>query len=675
MKKRVIAFTLAAAMSLTCLAGCDLVTTDNEKDMKQVVAEIDISQSEEFTEDYAAYVDVIGEETVSKRDLVAYFINSGYTYVASYGYTYEATFNLLLNNLVNQKILGQYARVYFFEISKTSEDYNYTVEGYNAAVAAAAEGDKEIAAAKYFLTDEEYAKAVYTLKSQINSSIDSYEEQYISAEDDTEYETDIRTLPSDLETEKEDYYDPDYDIYTGKNAASACGSYETVDGSTVKTRKQAYNRFLKSLSNNYLLAEGEQDLSFEELSYYKTELASQLGQALIEKLEKAIEDDAVAALTEEAVIARYNEILATQKDTFTASDDSFESALDAISDSAFVLYAPSNGFGFVSNILLPFSTAQSYQLSIFQNNAGLTQNTIYQKRAELLKNVLATDQRSSWFNGATDYSFEASEAYGTSNRLFFEDCVTEGTRYELLSAYLGKYAYNGTVSFNEEKNLYDLTPDKLDIDDFIDEMEGYLTYATGLTPRELSSVPSGYYAQSYLGEDGLIDYSRFIYYAGKYDVDFNADTAYESQATSYIAMSAFNELMFAYSTDTGCLNKYFGYTISAYDTSFVKEFEYAAKYAVEQGVGTYVVVPSDYGWHIIYCTFVFEEGNTYTFNWSDIEKEGTFSYLFYEALKDSTAGSLATSIESRVVNDYNNDTCVSKYESRYADFSALDSST
>ena len=65
---------------------------------------------------------------------------------------------------------------------------------------------------------------------------------------------------------------------------------------------------------------------------------------------------------------------------------------DSVSDSSFVLYAPEDGntgdaskYGFVYNILLPFSTQQSYILNEYSNNAGLSEEQKYQKRTFLLK--------------------------------------------------------------------------------------------------------------------------------------------------------------------------------------------------------------------------------------------------------------------------------------------------
>ena len=109
-----VAFALSAA---SCGEG--MITTNSEKDMAQVVGTVNIANHEEFQEggQYAAYASAISSvnSDILKRDLVAYFLNTGYTYVQSYGYTYEQTFNLLMDNLINRKIIVQYAMAYYFE--------------------------------------------------------------------------------------------------------------------------------------------------------------------------------------------------------------------------------------------------------------------------------------------------------------------------------------------------------------------------------------------------------------------------------------------------------------------------------------------------------------------------------------------------------------------------------
>jgi hypothetical protein len=83
----------------------------------------------------------------------------GYTYMNSYGYSAEDTFNMLMDGLVNRKIMTQYAVAYYLKNGaglssealkayKTSELNAIADEEVRAVVA----GHPEVLTMKYFLT-------------------------------------------------------------------------------------------------------------------------------------------------------------------------------------------------------------------------------------------------------------------------------------------------------------------------------------------------------------------------------------------------------------------------------------------------------------------------------------------------------------------------------------------
>ena len=239
--KKVAGIALAASLSFGA-ASCTLLGTDSKKDMAQTIASVDITRHEDFDkgEKYGAYAGVVGKAngTILKRDLIAYFLNVGSSYVQQYGYA--ETFNMLMDSLINRKVIVQYAMTYYLD----NDDYYYTVEGHDAYVEAQKalltdETEKEfildhpqILTMRYFLTEEEddgtiseknYNKAVYSLKKIINSTLDSTEEQYIDEEKDEEDKTfgADRTTPTGVGTEKDDYCPEKYEIYTGHNTLVA----------------------------------------------------------------------------------------------------------------------------------------------------------------------------------------------------------------------------------------------------------------------------------------------------------------------------------------------------------------------------------------------------------------------------------------------------------------------
>ena len=104
----------------------------------------------------------------------------------------------------------------------------------------------------------------------------------------------------------------------------------------------------------------------------------------------------------------YDTTLARQTLAFQNSESTFETALDGMSDDSFVLTAPAAGYGYVVNILIPFSTTQANELKNADADFGDPKGNKFAKRAELLEGVRGTDQRGSWITGATDYSFDGA---------------------------------------------------------------------------------------------------------------------------------------------------------------------------------------------------------------------------------------------------------------------------
>ena len=707
MKKttKVAAVALAAALSSTLLAGCD-ITTDVSKDYAQVIAEVNITDSANFeSSSYAEYGDVIGTTEITKRDMVAYFISTGYSMMESYGWTYYDTFNMISETLVNRQIYIQYAMLYLLDDESESD---ITVAGYEAAVEGQTGIDRRLAALAYFLDEEEEAQALYSTRQLVNNTLDSQEETYLDhdhSHDDSA--STARTTPTGIDTETEDYYNEAYRIYTGSNALADCPGYEAPEGSTPTTRRKAYSSFLASLRANSLIESGEDLSNVESLTYFKTELASAYETAIINKLTDKFEDTIRATVNEQYAQEIYDTTYSRQETTFANDTDSFETALEGVSDTSFVLTAPEANYGYVINILIPFSTSQSLELENAPADLGDTKGNNFLQRAALLKNVRGTDQRGTWFD--EDYAFDGAEtenAYTGGNAarsyLFFEDSLGGNEQYERVPNYLGYYTYNGTVRRNDDES-YTVRPNRITIDEFIAEMEGYLTQAAnevsveddGYTVSEgvyvngiaaddtINAVADNttYYNRSvsdYYTESGAVDYSKFVYYAGQVNFTngFDANQFFLAGSAENVAYSVMNELSFAYNTDTAGLNDYFGYVISTGATDYAPEFEYAAQYVCRQGAGSYVVVPSDYGWHVIYCTFSFvadEEGNViapYTFNWDDRATEGTFSYLFYEALCADLVSEYASIRQSNAIEDFKD--CAVVYEDRYADLSGLD---
>ena len=98
MKKKLIAiasFIMSLVMSVACLGGCNLITTDVNKDMKQVVATVSIENGV--------------KDNVYKQDIIVDYLNYGYYYVEYQQYSMEDTINLIVKSRTNTLILVQNA--------------------------------------------------------------------------------------------------------------------------------------------------------------------------------------------------------------------------------------------------------------------------------------------------------------------------------------------------------------------------------------------------------------------------------------------------------------------------------------------------------------------------------------------------------------------------------------
>ena len=595
---------------------------------------------------------------------------------------------------MQREILIQYAIAYYLKNNESlsaegCEAYiNEQLAGVEGKEKELLENNKTVLAVKYFLTEnntvnEEYDKVVYSLKSMLNSSLDSIESDLIKTESESHNHGETRTLPNNVGTTVEDYYTTDYEVYTGRNAAGACGEYEKVDGSTVATRQKAYNSFLSNLQSYSLIDLKEEDPSdITKLNYYYVELGSSLSQNLINKYFESLESEISSKLTEKNMNEKYEAMYALDADKYANDPSAFATAMDSVSDESLILYGLEN-FGYVYNILIPFSTSQTVQYTEAKNT-GVSEAEVFKTRREILKNVTAKDLRGSWISehDHANYSNVLDDDYTEGDAVyFFQDQLANDAKYEKLTQYAGTYPFNGTVTKDEDGEFV-IKENTVSIDEFIALFEEQIEKAAGVDASKVvgedNAEVTDYYTNDFYkyNKDGKkeVDYSKFTYYMGSVALtDTSAANFFNPESDQYKALSAVNELMFAYSTDPGCLNTYMGYAVSPYSTNFVKEFEYAAQEVVKAGVGNYAVCATDYGWHILYCSFKYDGGEVYgDYVHGDKDTEGTFSNMFYEMIKNKAYTDYATEKQNAVLLEYNQDSCVTKYKKAYKDLLEMD---
>ena len=209
MKKK----TAAVAALATCIAltatftGCSLVSSDNKKDMEQVIVEVDVSRSDKFPAGLETYKEAITTTSIVKRDLVSYFLNVGYSYIQN-GRTYEETFNLLIDQLVENAVLTQYCTLELLAAKSEEADgnaletylaFNTEVEKYEYLLDSENVGTKEV------VYSDDVLLAQYSLYTSLNSAIDNYEKTIIDEEDEYTGSA-TRTTPTNVNSEQDDYY-------------------------------------------------------------------------------------------------------------------------------------------------------------------------------------------------------------------------------------------------------------------------------------------------------------------------------------------------------------------------------------------------------------------------------------------------------------------------------------
>lgn len=712
-RKKLICLAVAASLVMgAAFTGC--ITTDNEKDVKQTIAVVNISNTDAFVEEFGEkYKEAVTDKVYLKRDLMTAYYGGYYQYVQSGSGVFEG----IKDSLVSDAVTTQYAIVYMLKAKG------------DAALEEYLELPTEAKKYEYILGGEDSTavkRAVYSLQSTLNSVLDSSEKNFIKDEDeDDEYSgSETRSTPTGIDATVDEYIPEYYDVYTGYEGhlitddairiAVENEDYEPLNGTTKVTRQKAYAAFLKSLKTNYLLTDDDANTTdIRELSYVKDSYVSQLQSEIVSEFHDKIKEDQEEKIKNiendvyTYVKEQYESLLDKQSAEY-AGKSTFESAMGSMSDTKYVLYSPSTEndtekqgegenatygtFGYVYNILLPFSKMQEAELAELQNyrdSDTISESEYFIERNKLLRNIVTTDQRAAWFNGSTDYSFKASKddlhLYDGSdaNRtyLFFEKNMkdTKHEQYKALEKYVGLYTYNGLVKENTNGS-YTLIPNKLDIDGMMYEFESYINHVLGGGDSVTYKKNTEYYsyeASDYTkGSTKEVDYSKLIYGSGKVTFeDDSKENMFAEDSDRYLAMSAVNELQYAYTTDTGVLSQYIGYTVSAYDTSYIKEFEYAAQQAVREGAGSFKICAGDYGWHIIYVTDTFDTagGEVYKnvdFSTARVEKEGTFENRFYNWIKDSGLANEVTLKNNTILKEYNTDKATKIYKDAYKDLGA-----
>lgn len=534
MKKRLIKFVtliLSAIMALAGFSGCNLVTSNTERDLNQVVATVNINS----------------EDNIYKKDLIMSYLNYGYYYVQYYGYSAADTYNLILNNLINNRIIVQVA----YDTFKNDETYTKNTKYEQSDI-------------KWYLSDEDITDAKYSTYKSINDLIDSYVEKADEKQDTLT--VDVRTVPTNAKNAEKDVDKAEYVKNIDENG------FDTAS----ENRRVAFNKVIKLLEANELKGK-DYDGTIPSTDYFKLLLKSNYESKIVENYENYIVKGIKDNLKFSDLETLFTEKLTGQKEW---SNEKFVSALSSASATEPILYSNQNGtYGYVYNLLLGVSDAQSKKIEELQHekeHEHLNEAEYAAKRKTILEETTAKDLRSSWVLSGYDGIFEKAN---------------EDDEY-------GKYTFTGDYKF---------TKDGLAFQGEVKQL------------RAKTDDKDGIYSIGSVETFGLKKFTEFVneYVYGDTTTEVapidNADRYFEynkaDKPQEYDAK--INELLFAFSTDSGSLNTYKGYVIKPENTEYVKTFGEAGKALLAEGGSSYMVVASDYGYHFMFFSEVWHYQDGY----------------------------------------------------------------
>lgn len=642
--KILLSMILAVAICFGAVSGCSLVSKNTERDMKQVVATVQLEGA--------------AKESIYKRDVIMMYINYGYQYVQSYGYTLEQAIQLIVDSLVTNKLLVQSACEYFYEKATTKPENKYDAASY--------------------LDEYEKALAEYQTLKAFNDLIESYIEEDV-AEEETYTET-ARAVPTGALTEREKNILPkkyweayanaetpadkravELEYYNEYIAEGIVTGYE--EGERDAERISAYNQTLDALKANSLLGDSfdyaNDDITNSE--YYLTNIKNNYESVLLALVQNEWRKEALANVTFQDVARNYTEMYQAQKTAYDKNEADYLTALGEIDNGTTqVVYNPYEGYGYVYNLLLGADEIITAEINEINSDAKLSKAEKLQKRSQALAKMVVVDQRSTWVTNNYDFNM--------ADNTFGED--------------YGNYPFQGTVEqvAQDDPNTEDEDETKYEV--------------TGLKEFDLQSFNEAF--EQYVYTDLQLTLETKIV----------GNTAYRQttlpQAKEKEFRERVNELIFAYSTDPGSLSSIKGYVSApavmlGETETYVQEFADAARELVEYGVGSYTAVETNYGIHIMICSekinvggwdnivdyvvnelgeFENEQAMQDAFNrWlvtevDDLteEEQDTYFYKFFNAYLESYVSERVTNEQNKIVKQYMNDKqYVKVYKSAYAD--------
>ena len=681
MKKFLLKFVtvaVAAAVVLGAVSSCELFTVNTDRDMAQVVATVRVS-------------DEVEKENVYKRQLAAGYVNYGYYYVNYNSYTTSQAYKLILDNLVNNAIVTQKSKIETAsgaadKVAEGGETLQSVLDefkggenspSYLAVLASAAETEKfgadnpklkeggdeyvaKLAEAVYnkyngktsvTAKDAEFrfvgSKAVYKALSSAADNVESLVKTFYD-DDEEEEKTEsrggavtysVRATPTKDADEEED------DVEEYKKNLSDFAEF-LKSNKNVAALNKAVKRFIDlGVVNSGISYNAKSVVGVLSIPYFKDTVISSISSEIVSAYEEKLRKDSTGEkIADDYLWSQYVDLYNTQEAQTRGSVSAYEPKLSAVSKDTFMVYDNGIPYGYISHLLIPYSDEQKTEVSDYMSDDA---HTAAEKETFLngyYNKVIAKDLRATWVqSGYGEYD-------AATGKFKFDDKYIYDTEGEL-AQYRGTIGYrdyyeteesDGTVSYNFR--YYNVSPEEMSADDFI-----ALAYKT-LT-----------------GETGTIA------------LDVNG--AVPASVSLRDAFEKFEDLKFAFSTDTGNFNNYLGYLFSPYtsEKQYVSAFYKACKEIVDAGsAGAFrLFMSKEYGLHIVLLTRITGAGangleNQYDVETgkaafiADLENEDSVAYKFKEAKKTLVENNYISKIAQSLIQNYSA-SAITYYEKTYSD--------
>ena len=613
---------LVAVICLSSLFGCKLITTNNDRDMAQVVATIKIDNAP--------------TKTIYKRDVVMAYNN----YVAGgyYGDSTSELFTEVIDSLIQNAVLVQYSMKYFADKMDVTGDEKWEIETYLDA--------EEVLDCKY--------NAYLEIEELVNEYVKDKPEDKVG---DT-YEGSVRTVPTGAtvnseiaDARKQNYID-------------------TFWAEVIDANYSAYVKAINALKANDLLGDYTYG-QIKTIKYFNQVLVAYEEGVLVEKLQEDIEKNARSIIDYDKVKAEYEELFADQS---AQSLTAFENTLSGASASAPVL-SGQDGYGMVYHILLKADDKISAELTEIKKQykkdtgSAVYENSVYrQDRAELFKGITAKDQRASWIQSKYDFGATTTKLSGYNYQLAFAGDYTLYSKQSL--PFFGSVTHlnSADVEKDDYRARYRVdSVDTLSVSKVLDIINQYLYNGTA----NVSNVSD-----------------RAVFTATQVNDDYD---------------SRIKELMFAFSQDDSdtALNTYKGYAIKpqadgSKQEEWQLEFAEVARELIVKDEKTFMLVATDYGYHIMFFSEYFgngyayptlenylnkefkfsnadittweEEFNYMVENYKDYKNTDNYMYVLYNKLASTYVQNAYQNATQNIYGQYaNNSQVVVRYENAYSD--------